>query len=84
MKEMLKGVTIYLKVDAELLDILNGMLKRVGRENSIKIGDIVAMDEYGCRKSSYDEVKTIPKERIVRYIDNINEFKGIVVENEKD
>lgn len=84
MKEILKGVTIYQKVDTELLNILSDILKRVGRENPIKIGDIVAMDEYDCRKSNYDEVKTIPKERIIQYIGNINEFKSIIVKNEKD
>lgn len=84
MKEMLKGVTIYSKVDAKLFNILRHIFKHIGKENPIKIGDIVAMDEYGCRESSYDEIKEIPEERIIQRATKIGGFEGIVVKNERE
>lgn len=59
MKEILKGITIYSKVDAELSNILCGIFKHIGKDNPIKIGNIIAMGEYGYRKPSYDEIKEI-------------------------
>lgn len=62
---MLKNRIIYAKVDRELLEILGDILKRCGKDNPIKIGDIVAIDEYGCRLSSEDEIAKIPEEKII-------------------
>lgn len=80
MKELLKGITVYSEVDAELLEILDDIFKDIGKENPIKIGDIIATDEYCCRKSSYEEIKEIPEERIIQRATKKGS-KGIIVKN---
>ncbi len=77
---MLKGKIIYMKMNEELFGILEDTLKRVKKESSIKIGDIVAMDEHGCRLSSEDEVAKIPEEKIIsRTVDETEGFQELVV-----
>lgn len=61
-----KDEILYLKVDSELLERLQNMIRLSGeKESQIKIGDIVAIDEVGCRLSSKDEIVKIPKEKLV-------------------
>lgn len=84
MSEMLNEVTIYSEVDAELFNILSDIFKYIGKENPMKIGDIVVIDEYGCRKSNHDEIKEIPEERIIRRVVKIDGFEYIVVKNEEE
>jgi len=74
--EELKGITIYVEVDSKLLNILDTMLKHVGKENSVQIGNVIAIDEYGYRISSVAEMDTIPEERIISRFEN-----GITVKN---
>lgn len=74
--EELKGITIYAEVDSKLLNILDTILKHVGKENSVQIGNVIAIDEYGYRKSSVAEMETIPKERIISRFEN-----GITAKN---
>jgi len=74
--EELKGITICVEVDSKLLNILDTMLKHVGKENSVQIGNVIAIDEYGYRKSSAAEMDTIPEERIISRFEN-----GITVKN---
>lgn len=64
-QEILKGKIAYMKVDEELFKILGDLFKHIGKENPIKIGDIVAMTEEGCKLSSKDEIAKIPKEKII-------------------
>lgn len=71
MQEILKGKIAYIRVDDKMLKILGDTLKHIGKENPIKIGDIVAMDENGCRLSSEYEITEIPKEKIIAISKNM-------------
>ncbi len=65
LEEILKDKTLYIEVNARLQKILGNLSNHYGTGIKIKIGDIVAMDEYECKLSSKDEMAKIPKEKII-------------------
>lgn len=76
----LKDGTFYIKANQEFLAAIENILKNIGKKGCVHIGDIVAINHYGFRKSSKEEIDKIPKEDIVDYnIGTGNEY--ILVKN---
>lgn len=57
--------TIYIKVDEEFLDIIENILRKIGKKNNVNVGDVIAIDNYGFRKSTQEEIEKIPLEDII-------------------
>lgn len=57
--------TIYIRVDEEFLDIIENILRKLRKNITVNVGDVIAIDHYGFRKSSREEIDKIPPEDII-------------------
>ena len=80
LKENLKDRTLYIKVNKKFLDIIEDILRKMGKVLTVNIGDIVVLDYHGCHKCSKEEFDNIRLEDIIDQSIDI-ENKYILVKN---
>lgn len=57
--------TLYIRADNEFLDIIGNILKKMEKENTINIGDVIAIEYDGFHKMTQEEIDKISPEEIV-------------------